>query len=285
MAMINLTEKKITSAEGALEAIDANFSVSKIGMITENGIDVPNNFAIIRNDVNKVLGVVGNRYEPVQNSDSFAIMDVLSEHFNASYSYGSIFRDGGLIVLQASIGEYEVRKGDVISTNLTMVNSHDGTTPMSLYFTPIRLFCKNQLRASFKTATNKVTIRHTASAGARLEEAMRIYGLGIEYFDIFKDRAKTLANKIMDAEMVKKFLDEFVGDSDRSNIKERRETVERLYHTGKGNGKGSLWDMYNAVTEYTDHFRYADSDKSSFYATIASGDVKEDAWKMLETFA
>lgn len=282
--MIKLAEHKLNNAEEALAAIGGMFSVSKIGMITENGIAVPNNMAIIREDNNSVLGVVGNRYTPIQNSTSFALMDVLAEHFNASYNYGGVFRSGGLVVIQASIGEYEVRKGDVISTNLTMINSHDGTTPMSVYFTPIRLFCKNQLRASLKNCSNKVSIRHTHSSTSKIEEAARIYGLGIEYFDTFKNRAKELANKIMDAQMVEKFLTDFAGDSARSNIVERREKVNELFENGKGNGKGSLWDMYNAVTEYTDHFRYADEEKKDFYATVGSGDVKEDAWKMLETF-
>ena len=80
--------KPATAAE-AMEAARLDYTVVKRPMkAIINGhkySDVPNAFATVRTDTNQVLGVVGARYEPVQNRDAFNFFDPLVDRDEAVY--------------------------------------------------------------------------------------------------------------------------------------------------------------------------------------------------------
>ena len=71
-------DKPATAAE-AMGAANLDYTVVKkpLKAIIHNRhfADVPNAFATVRTDTNVVLGVVGSRYEPVQNRDAFSFFD------------------------------------------------------------------------------------------------------------------------------------------------------------------------------------------------------------------
>ena len=77
-----------TAAE-AMEAARLDYTVVKRPMKAiihgRHYADVPMAFATIRTDTNVVLGVVGSRYEPVQNSQCFSFFDPLIERDEAVY--------------------------------------------------------------------------------------------------------------------------------------------------------------------------------------------------------
>ena len=83
-------DKPATAAE-AMEAANLDYTVVKkpLKAIIHNKhyADVPNAFATVRTDTNVVLGVVGSRYEPVQNRDAFSFFDPLVDRGESFVSY------------------------------------------------------------------------------------------------------------------------------------------------------------------------------------------------------
>ncbi len=68
-----VTDKALTSSEAIVQAgLDWNVSVRPLATFGEMSkgqgslIDVPDNFATVRDSDESVLGVVGKRYEPIQ---------------------------------------------------------------------------------------------------------------------------------------------------------------------------------------------------------------------------
>src|SRR5689334_622742 len=66
---------KVSSSEVVIKEAGLDFNVSTEPLQTKGGIIVPNFFATVRQDTKAVLGVVGNRYTPLQNSDAFKFID------------------------------------------------------------------------------------------------------------------------------------------------------------------------------------------------------------------
>ena len=63
----------VTSAE-AIQLAQMDWTVSLEPLYTQ-GLLVPDHRAVMRNDIMKPIGVVGNYYEPIQNQQMFDLFD------------------------------------------------------------------------------------------------------------------------------------------------------------------------------------------------------------------
>ena len=54
-------------------------------------------------------------------------------------------------------------------------------------------------------------------------------------------------------------------------MKNKRDTVERLFETGKGNKGQSVWDLYNGATEWVDHYKGNNEEKRFASAMFGDG--------------
>ena len=282
----NLEGRNIKSLDVLMEESGTNWEAKTDDLITLGGINVPDNKAVVRAEAQQVLGIVGNRYKVIQNAEAFAFMDVICEKHNATYNYVHEINNGSRYIVQAKIGDsFEARPGDEIERYITLINSFDGSSQVVAYFTSLRMFCKNQLRASLKEAQEKVSIRHTGDVVARIKEASQVLHKSEEYFVAFEKKVQFLAQKSVDKKMVDSFLDELYGKSDpeakRASKQMAKNKIEELFDSGKGNNGSSAWDIYNGVTEYLDHYRGKEADKRM--ASVLVGDafkMKDKAFQL-----
>ncbi|MBF0430528.1 MAG: DUF932 domain-containing protein [Fibrobacteria bacterium] len=279
MGLIKLNS--IRTAEEALAIADLNWSVRPVPLITGEGKDVPTHKGLTRSDTGNILGIVGKSYQPIQNFQAFAFADILAEHYGATYEYAGMCKDGKKVFLQAKLNEsFEATRGDQVDCYITMATSHDGSSSMRVFLTPIRLFCENQLIRAIKNASTNIVLRHTVNAEIKMQQAFEVFATSRNAFLRFKQKAQYLAQKQVDREMVKRFLDSVVGPEDQSTrIRNNRETVTRLFENGKGNHGQNAFQMYNAATEWVDHERTRDPEKRLESAMFGSGAIiKEKAF-------
>jgi phage/plasmid-like protein (TIGR03299 family) len=271
----------IKSAEEALEKSGLAWSVEQQPLITGSGISVDSHKAVLRGDNNKIIGIVGRNYEPVQNTIAFAFFDVIAEKYGATYEYAGIIKDGRRVFLQAKLGNsFEAAAGDQVDSYITMVNAHDGTSSIHAFLTPIRLFCQNQLIRAIKSATTNIRLRHTSNVNDRFKEAMQVFNMSTEAFLLFEEKAKILAQKVVDMQMVETFLKKIVPESGSTRAKNQREKIENLFENGRGNRGQNAWELYNAAVEYVDHERSPNAEKALDSAMFGSGAVlKEKAFE------
>jgi len=268
------------SIEEVLESTGMNWDAESHPLVTGGGLDVPNFKAMVRSDNSHVLGVVGSKYQPVQNSLAFGFMDTLVQKHDAEYENVYSLKGGAYVIVQARIHhDFEARRGDRIASYITMLNSFDGTTSFKVYFTPIRLFCTNQLGASWRKKAQSITVRHSVNAKENAEEGFRVLCSAQEYFEQFQEKARVLAQKAVDQKMVDKFLKEVLGEAESTQKKNQHEKVTELFQHGKGNKGETMWDLYNGVTEYVDHHGTKDDDKRLASALMGHGlNLKDKAW-------
>jgi phage/plasmid-like protein (TIGR03299 family) len=223
------------------------------------------------------LGVVGDSYRVVQNSAAIEVLRPLVESFGYTVECAGALGRGERAFMLLRMGDQTIQPvaGDDVRGYLLMYWSHDGSTGIHVMFTPIRVVCQNTLNAAIAGGKAVISIRHTASADANLDQAAAVVRkLGAHMAATGETFAQLAAARVA-PEALAAYVDGLIVSDEPSKapssiIVGRRETVLKLIHYGKGaamanqlvdtrDGSASLWAAYNAVTEYVDHVRPAEA--------------------------
>jgi phage/plasmid-like protein (TIGR03299 family) len=294
-------DKPATAIE-AINAAQLDYKVSVKEIQTKEGIIIPFKKAIIREDTQTPLGVVGNVYTPVQNTEAFSFFDNVVGEGQAIYHTAGALGDGERIWILAKLPkEIVVAREDIVEKYLLLTNTHDGSSALKMYFTPIRVVCQNTLNATIQHSKDGVSIKHSSQVNEKIKIARDVLNLTLKKYDAFESIIKGFAKKSLKVSQVEKYFDTLImGDTnDRKeettkilNIKNR---MQELFETGKGNQldgvKGTVWAAYNAVTEFADHHKVVknlDTDPTNRLKDIwfgASAKLKQDAFDLAMVFA
>ncbi len=271
------------TAKEAIQAAGLDYKVHLKPLLTtinRKRVEVPGSFATVRMDNGTILGVVGNRYEPIQNKDAFSFFDAIVGDDEAMYHTAGVLGQGERIWILAKLPGYiRVNKGDLVNKYLLLTNSHDGSSLARAKLTPIRVVCNNTLSVALQGSEQEVGIRHTANAKVRLEEAHKLLGLTNHLYEqlepIFKKMALT---KVTDKQLLD-YVQTLIPSNPEAQHQTRneniREAILELHEVGQGAelSKGTVWGAYNAVTEYTDHVQNSkDSSKQLKSIWFGGGD-------------
>jgi phage/plasmid-like protein (TIGR03299 family) len=199
---------EVTSEE-AIRHAGLDWKVATTSVLAVLGGDreptpVPRARAVVRQSDGTPLGIVGERYRPIQNAEAFAFFDEVVGEGQAIYHTAGGLNGGRRVWILAKLpGEIRVGGDDVTEKYLLLSNSHDGTSALRMLFTPVRVVCQNTLNIALRRGVGQASsIRHTASAPLRIDEARRVLGLSTDFYDEFADTAARLgATRYSDANM------------------------------------------------------------------------------------
>ncbi len=283
-------DKPVTSEE-AIQAAGLDFTVRKFRLQTSpDNLAVESHFATVRTDTMEVLGVVGSRYEPIQNRDAFTTFDALVGEGEAIYHTAGALGKGERIWILAKLPDYiRVNGNDIVEKYFLLVNSHDGTSTVRVKLTPIRVVCENTLSLALSGAEQEVHIRHTLNAKEKLKEAHEILGLTNKLYEqldaIFNRMSEAKLQQPALSDYVKAVFPEDPNSKDQSWVRKVHDTTLELAESGEGAemARGTLWGAYNAVTEYVDHYRGTRVDETQRLKSIwfGSGErIKKNAFRV-----
>lgn len=286
---------EVTSAE-AIKHAGLDWSVHKVPMVVadDTGVTpVPDFYAAKRESDNRILGVVGERYRHIQNVDAFNFFDAVVGQGKAMYHTAGSLQGGKRVWILAKLpGDIIVGNGDVTEKYLLLSNSHDGSSPLFAFFTPIRVVCQNTLNAALKDKNGRgISIRHTSSVNERMKEAENVLCAAHEHYDVFAKLAEHLVSKQFNSKQLRLLVEElFPANDDGKSTKgvlDKRSEIISLYDNGRGHDviKGTAWAALNAVAEYADHhmnLRNDDADRRTFNAWFGGAAVlKQRAQDMI----
>ena len=250
------------TSEDALRLAGLDWQVEQRPVFTDDGMKIPGYKANVRDSDKKVLGIVGDRYQVVQNTEAFAFTDALvgeTENGVVTYETAGSLRGGKTIWLLAKMPTQKIL-GDDIEPYLCFTNSHDGSGALRVCMSPIRVVCQNTLNLALSSATRQWNTRHTGDLRYKLEEAKECLGLANTYMAGLDQFAETLADKKLYREQLDEILAEMypVNEKD-SEIKKRN--VERLkkefmiaYHMPDlVQFRDTAWGAVNAIADAVGH--------------------------------
>lgn len=196
------------NGDNSINEIDAlNGTFSRNGFVYRN---LPEAYATYRTDKNIPLGLVKSKYEVVQNMDAFNFFDEAIGIDKCQWESAGALGYGHKIFVTAKIAQTtEVETGlmkDPIDNYLVFTNSHDGTSSLTIMFTPIRVFCTNCLNAGLDSSSSYIRIRHTESAKDRLEKGAEILRIACQKANDAKQLYQALYTVKMKDEEVLQYL-------------------------------------------------------------------------------
>jgi phage/plasmid-like protein (TIGR03299 family) len=235
-----------------------------------------------------VLGVVGERYVPLQNEDLFDFADNLLDNGGRWETAGSI--KGGRVVFGALALERETvldKDGvaDKINTYLLVNTSHDGSIAIQASITPVRVVCANTLnlalgnRGRGGSVKQSFKIRHTQTAQGKVAVAREALGLANAYMDEFSK----MANNMIQTEITKAQFDKIVDlaypmpkdDAKKVSITKHANKIDLIneIYVGQFNDTiaGTAWGALNALTERLDWHRAGRKGQTETILSGASG--------------
>ena len=232
-------------------------------------IQVENKFMTYREHPKQgtqALGVVGNRYTPIQNIEAFSFLNHLVDEAGAVFQSAVSLGNGEKVAIVMKFPETMMFANgtDGIDKYIIATNSHDGSSSFTVAVTPLRLICTNQIRMAVRNATAKIALKHTSGATSKVQQARETLGLVFKYQEAFEQEVeKLLSIKYTDADY-KTFVEKLIPEPKGNGVTERKinavaQTRADLTNLWKAPTQqivaGTAWAAYNAVAEYADWFK------------------------------
>jgi len=297
---------QVATAAEALAAAGLDWTVSRKELYLMDGTKVEDNFAIVRDDKNIPLGVVGNVYRPLQNKEAFSFFDAVVGEKLAIYHTAGSLRDGQYVWILAKLpGTIRITKDDVVEKFLLLTNAHNGTRAARMLFTPIRVVCMNthnialriadeelaRAEAAGEEVTGQAWMRHTKNMGNKVAEVRKTLGIVSAQYMVYEEAAKRLAATQLTVEAWKNYTEKIGLRPAKTADKDLPEATKKLlaevtgmFDKGRGNDLAGIrhtgWGAFNAVVEYVDYSRSKDeNDTRSKSILFGSGArLKQKAW-------
>lgn len=259
--------------EQMLEAAGLNWEVEKVEAFAKVGgknVSV-NRSALVRTSDNKILDVVSNDWNPVQNSEAFEFFnDFISEGDMEMHTAGSL-KGGQIVWALAKVKDsFELFGGDRVDSYLHFTNFHKYGFSTDVRFTPIRVVCNNTLTLSLNTKVERmVKISHRREFEG--DNVKMMLGIAAEKLAKYKEMAQFLGSKRYNNENIvdyfKRVFPVAGGDKTKKEISKNADIALGILETQPGAefARGTWWQAFNSVTYLTDHLagRTADTRMTS----------------------
>ena len=238
---------------------------------------------LVRDLDEKVLGTVDCDYTPLQNQDAFRWFDPLIEKGGMSLEAAGSLQGGRRVWVLAKIARTEGRVGlnDLIHSYLLLHNSHDGSTAVWLQFTPIRVVCMNTLAGAasrrFQDLWKKrsACIPHTASLQEQMAKVQSLVDLNKLEFQMSVEDYQAMADQEVNEDLLSTYLGNVLGTVRPQRRPEWSQLLSN-FERGRGNRGRTLWDAYNAVTEWIDHQQKAPAEQRLWSSWFGVGATLRD---------
>lgn len=267
------------TSDEAIKLAKLDWDVVRVPVMA-NGVEIPNYFCNMRNDVNLPLGIVKGRYKIVQNTEAFDFVDNIIGNDEIECHYetaGSLF-NGKKIFLLVKLPNKNIL-GDDVENYLFFTNSHDGSSALTAGLTNIRVVCNNTLQMALKGAQRTWNCRHTESITNKKQQAQEALGLAVKYIDTMEESAEKMAQQKINEE--KFFRRLFEADYIKGQCEKNKELIIERINTiynekdDLQNFKGTAWGLYQATCDYVSNakpFRQTETYKENKLNKFFVGD-------------
>jgi phage/plasmid-like protein (TIGR03299 family) len=242
-----------------------------------------------RTDLGMVLGKhVGKTYEPLQNIHALRIMEELQNEGYSIESAGAL-DNGRIVFITSELDSFDVNASDSIKQYMVLSSSHDASSSIKAYLTNVRVVCNNTLNFSLSDASNMISIRHTATSQARLEDAAKVlFNANQLKEDATKVYTPMVTNNISRADLVSYIANVFLDENDlkAANKKEVTKVSTRkiniidsildysLNGVGQDGLNGTVWGAYNAITGYCSNVKSFMNQNTRFQSLMSGSDAR-----------
>lgn len=246
-------------------------SLDHVLTLTEMYIDgpkgkmrVPRRRAVVRDVDSRIISVVSDKYQILQNAEAFEVLQPACEQFGVTIETAGALGNGDRVWMLAKMPDtIEPVKGDIVEGYALVMTGHNGWTPYTARLTPVRTVCANTIALAMRDhAFIKLThVRGASDRLAQVEHMMTNLVAALKASGV--TFAKLAGQKMTDRQLnayIKQVLGVKLTEEMQPVVAARHATILELAKNGKGVdlAPGTVWAAFNAVTEYVDHVRPAE---------------------------
>lgn len=242
--------------------------------------------ALVRLSDNKILDIVTDDWNPVQNHEAFDFFHEYVMAGDMEMNTAGSLRGGQVVWCLAKIKEsFELFKGDVIEAYLLFSNFHRYGWSTDVRFTPTRVVCNNTLTLALSTKGERmIKVSHRNKFDA--ESVKTTLGIATAKLDKYKEMAQFLGSKqAKNEDMIEYFKRVFPVSGEKKKKEMSKNATLALaavdMQPGAEFARNSWWQPYNAVTFMVDHVLGRNDDNRLASSWYGSG--RELKLKALET--
>jgi phage/plasmid-like protein (TIGR03299 family) len=239
---------------------------------------------LVRKSDDTVLDVVGNDWNPLQNSEAFEFFeDFVRAGEMEMHTAGSLLGGKRVWALAKVADSFSLFNGrDQVDNYLLFSNPHEYGMSIDIRMTPIRVVCNNTLTASLRMASKnsaKVSHRTVFDADA-VKETM---GLAEIKMDKYREAAMFISSRRFTEETKVEYLERLfpvLGEAKRKTRSKGAKNILEILDTQPGAelGEGTFWQLFNGATFYVDHLMGRTDDNRMNNAWFGTGvKKKQDA--------
>ena len=267
---------------------------------------------VLAGQAGRVLGVVHPNFKVLQNREGAQLFDSLFGKGERVYHTGGYLKKGEVVWLMAKLPSSIVLPGkDMLETYLLFSNSHDGTLPIDIRLTTVRVVCNNTLSIALRKKDQAHVFRrgHSGSNEVLKAEAQAFFESVLSQ----QSETKEAMGKLIQAEctdeafaaFLKKLLPEPARpatadtnvavrrghDTRSANIAESRQQIMDVHLTGHqvagkpdvviGPAAKTWWGGLNSITGWVDHISQIDGDRYANPMFGAGDRLKTDAYERI----
>jgi phage/plasmid-like protein (TIGR03299 family) len=274
------TGNGLATSEDLLQEAGLNWNVVKrplLRQMTDGSTpQSPGDYEIYRDDDETKIGVVKSHYQPFHNRDAFAFGDPLVADGLARWTDAGLQGNGYRVFMVMQLtNSFTVLGEDQVTLYLFLRTSHDGSTAVSGYVTPIRFFCTNQVNLITKTAENSFTFKHTTNLAKRIAQAHESFATTVAY----RERFTSLVERLVATPVHAATASSLIGSVIPENRSRRGSVIADILTTYDSSltvapYHGTAYGLLNALTEYMDHGKPQRSGNARFQSIMFSEGAK-----------
>ena len=257
---IGTVVEECPNSKEALGLAGLDWQVEQKDIYTDGETLVPGYKANVRNSDQRVLGVVSDRYQVVQNEEAFAFTDELLGG-GVRYETAGALQGGRRTFILARLPQRFIIAGDEITPYFVIMNSHDASCSIKAAMTPVRVVCQNTLNLAFRTAKRTWMTKHTSNIMERIDDARITLQFAEQYMKELGKGVDELARKRLTDKKVMEYMSEFFPVTADMTAAQRKNNLSLL-----GDMKARYFDapdlqdmgkngyrFVNAVSDFATH--------------------------------
>jgi len=251
-----------TRVDEILKANGLDFTIQKEALQDSKGRVTPY-FGLYNSKTDECINTVKEGYEVSQNDEIVELVLRGSEGFGElSVQKAGSLNGGRKVFIQLAIEGDGLVSNDRIKRYITILDSNDGSTSLSIGISDLTMSCSNQFAKFYKQGEAK--FRHSSSLQSKLKTIPQLIELALaeslKQIELYKSFASCDISKDLAHRMVKHVLGfdrEFTSMDVLSEKSSRSINImDKLYnHIDREiEGKGlNLWGLHSGITSFTTH--------------------------------
>jgi len=243
-----------------LERFGLNWDVAKVQLSSNPAftddfrVISTKSHGIFRKDTNSWLGTVSGRYHPAQNYQlAEGIMDG-ANIMGIDVNRGGLLDGGRKIYLQAELPQESIGNSNV-KRHLTFLNSHDGSSSLSLGSSSTVVVCENTFFKAH-TASDMERIRHSSNISDKLDEMVQKMFICINLDELVMDSFKKMATQKMNDTIYSSVIAKLLptnneGEYSKNRVGAAEKLLTDCIDEDVAIHGDTLWGLFNGITRYT----------------------------------